>query len=171
MPVQSRPAWRTRSRCSGKSSPMRLNSPTYQGPQCGAQRGVEHITANRAHGRAPIRAHRVVDGKVTGYNQHPCARSSPVLRPASVQDNGARVTPGAWWRAIIEREYPKQPNWRGGRALMVKLLLVDGHNLLYRTFHATIDTPMTTSRGEPTNATYGFAATLLSILKSEAPTH
>jgi DNA polymerase-1 len=54
---------------------------------------------------------------------------------------------------------------------MTKLLLVDGHALLYRAFHATSDTTMTTSKGEPTNATYGFAASLIKTLQSEDPSH
>ncbi len=54
---------------------------------------------------------------------------------------------------------------------MAKLLLIDGHALLYRAFHATSDSTMSTSRGEPTNATFGFASILLKALQTEAPTH
>ncbi len=54
---------------------------------------------------------------------------------------------------------------------MAKLLLVDGHALLYRAYHATSDTSMTTSKGEPTNAIFGFAGVLLKVLQTEAPTH
>ncbi|MGH2388120.1 MAG: 5'-3' exonuclease H3TH domain-containing protein, partial [Chloroflexota bacterium] len=54
---------------------------------------------------------------------------------------------------------------------MAKLLLIDGHALLYRAYHATSDTTMTTSRGEPTNAIFGFAGVLLKVLQTEAPTH
>ena len=43
---------------------------------------------------------------------------------------------------------------------MTKLLLIDGHALLYRAYHATSDATMSTSKGEPTNATYGVAAIL-----------
>ena len=54
---------------------------------------------------------------------------------------------------------------------MTKLLLIDGHALLYRAFHATENSQMSTSAGEPTNATYAFASVLLKTLQSEAPTH
>ena len=54
---------------------------------------------------------------------------------------------------------------------MAKLLLVDGHALLYRAYHATSDATMTTSRGEPTNAIFAFAGVLLKVLQTEAPTH
>ncbi len=54
---------------------------------------------------------------------------------------------------------------------MAKLLLIDGHALLYRAFHATSDSSMRTSGGEPTNATFGFAAVVLKALQIEEPTH
>ena len=54
---------------------------------------------------------------------------------------------------------------------MNKLVVIDGHALLFRAFHATSDTRMSTSAGEPTNAVFGFAASLLKTLQSEAPTH
>lgn len=54
---------------------------------------------------------------------------------------------------------------------MTKLLLVDGHALLYRAYHATSGTTMTTSEGEPTNATFGFATILLRALQAEQPSH
>ncbi|HEY8285249.1 MAG TPA: DNA polymerase I [Chloroflexota bacterium] len=54
---------------------------------------------------------------------------------------------------------------------MAKLLLIDGHALLYRAYHATSDATMTTSRGEPTNAIFAFAGVLLKVLQTEAPTH
>ncbi len=54
---------------------------------------------------------------------------------------------------------------------VAKLLLIDGHALLYRAFHATADSSMSTSHGEPTNATFGFASILLKTLQTEAPSH
>jgi len=44
------------------------------------------------------------------------------------------------------------------------LILIDGHALAYRTFHALPIDRFTTQEGEPTNATYGFARTLLDLL-------
>ncbi|HEX2514810.1 MAG TPA: DNA polymerase I, partial [Chloroflexota bacterium] len=43
------------------------------------------------------------------------------------------------------------------------LLLVDGHALVHRAFHA-IPASFMTSRGEPTNAVYGFTSMLLKVL-------
>jgi DNA polymerase-1 len=47
------------------------------------------------------------------------------------------------------------------------LFLIDGTSCLYRAYHAI--PPLTTSKGLPSNATYGFAQTLRKILKSYAP--
>jgi DNA polymerase-1 len=46
-----------------------------------------------------------------------------------------------------------------------RVLLVDGHHLAYRTFHALKG--LTTSRGEPVQAVYGFANSLLKALKED----
>ena len=49
----------------------------------------------------------------------------------------------------------------------VKLLLIDGHYYAYRSFFAIRD--LTNSRGEPTNAIYGFVKTVRRMLKDLAP--
>ncbi|OQA22003.1 MAG: DNA polymerase I [Chloroflexi bacterium ADurb.Bin360] len=49
-----------------------------------------------------------------------------------------------------------------------KLLLVDGHSLAYRAFHA-LPPDLQTSKGELTNAVFGFASMLLSVLLDERP--
>ena len=50
------------------------------------------------------------------------------------------------------------------------LLLVDGHALLHRAFHAV--PPLTIPRtGEPIGAVYGFALILLRVLNDYKPTH
>lgn len=50
-----------------------------------------------------------------------------------------------------------------------RLILIDGHGLAYRMFFA-IQAAMSTRAGEPTNATYGFTRTLLSLINGdEAP--
>jgi DNA polymerase-1 len=51
-----------------------------------------------------------------------------------------------------------------------KLVLIDGHALAYRAFHA-LPEDMKTSRGELTNAVYGFTSMLLNVLRDEKPTH
>jgi DNA polymerase-1 len=51
-----------------------------------------------------------------------------------------------------------------------KLVLIDGHALAYRAFHA-LPADMKTSQGELTNAVYGFTSMLLNVLRDEQPTH
>ena len=50
-----------------------------------------------------------------------------------------------------------------------KLFLIDGHALCYRSFFAIRE--LTNSRGESTNAVYGFVNTLRKILRNYNPTH
>jgi len=50
-----------------------------------------------------------------------------------------------------------------------ELILLDGHALAYRAFYALPLDAFTTRDGQPTNAIYGFAATLLHILQSFDP--
>ena len=50
------------------------------------------------------------------------------------------------------------------------LVLVDGHALAYRAFHA-LPPDMMSRDGEPTNASFGFASMLLQILDVHAPDH
>ncbi|MBI5034085.1 MAG: DNA polymerase I [Chloroflexi bacterium] len=50
----------------------------------------------------------------------------------------------------------------------MKLLLLDSHALIHRAYHA-IQTNLTSPTGEPTNATYGFASTVLRVLNDEKP--
>ncbi len=49
-----------------------------------------------------------------------------------------------------------------------KLVLVDGHSLAYRAFHA-LPPDLQTSQGELTNAVYGFTTMLLGVLQEEDP--
>ena len=48
-----------------------------------------------------------------------------------------------------------------------RLVLIDGHALLYRAYHAL--PALVTSQGEPTNAVYGFFSTLLKVIADEKP--
>jgi DNA polymerase-1 len=50
----------------------------------------------------------------------------------------------------------------------VKLILLDSHALIHRAYHA-IDARLTSPKGEPTNATYGFTTTLLKVLNDTTP--
>ncbi len=52
-----------------------------------------------------------------------------------------------------------------------KLLLIDAHALIHRSYHAIereLTSPVT---GEPTKAVYGFASTLFKVIKEQEPTH
>jgi len=49
-----------------------------------------------------------------------------------------------------------------------KLMVVDGHAVVHRAFHA-VRQELTTSRGELTNAVFGFTAILLKALQTERP--
>ncbi len=51
----------------------------------------------------------------------------------------------------------------------MRLVLIDGHALAYRAFHALPLEGFATRGGEPTNATYGFTSTLLYILQELKP--
>ncbi|HSN78651.1 MAG TPA: DNA polymerase I [Anaerolineae bacterium] len=51
---------------------------------------------------------------------------------------------------------------------MSKLLLIDGHSLAFRAYHA-LPVGMATRSGEPTNATFGFFSMLLNTLREQQP--
>ncbi|MCH7640695.1 hypothetical protein IID22_00640 [Patescibacteria group bacterium] len=53
---------------------------------------------------------------------------------------------------------------------MSKLVLIDGNAILHRAYHALPST-LTTRRGEPINAVYGFVSMLLRIIQDLKPTH
>jgi DNA polymerase I len=61
------------------------------------------------------------------------------------------------------------PSQQGGRRAC--LLLIDGHSLAYRAFHALPPENFATTTGQPTNAVYGFTAMLIKMLEDEKPTH
>ncbi|MCJ7497554.1 MAG: DNA polymerase I [candidate division Zixibacteria bacterium] len=50
-----------------------------------------------------------------------------------------------------------------------KLFLIDGSALAYRSYFAFIRNPLINSKGENTSAPYGFASSLMKILKEEKP--
>jgi DNA polymerase-1 len=52
---------------------------------------------------------------------------------------------------------------------MPTLTLVDGSGFVYRAYHAL--PPLTTTKGLPTHAVYGFTTMLLKALRERAPTH
>ena len=52
---------------------------------------------------------------------------------------------------------------------MKKLFLIDGMALIYRSYYAFINNPLSTSKGFPTSAIYGFLTSIFKILKEEKP--
>ena len=50
-----------------------------------------------------------------------------------------------------------------------RLFLIDGHSYIYRAFFAIRN--LSTSKGKPTNAIYGFATMLLKIIREHRPSH
>ena len=52
-----------------------------------------------------------------------------------------------------------------------KLLLIDAHALIHRSYHAIERELTSPTTGEPTKAVYGFASTLLKVIKDQQPTH
>jgi DNA polymerase-1 len=52
----------------------------------------------------------------------------------------------------------------------MKLVLIDGHSLAYRAFFA-LPPDMANSKGELTNAVYGFTSMLLNVIRDHHPTH
>src|SRR5437016_8705606 len=49
-----------------------------------------------------------------------------------------------------------------------KLVLIDGHAMIHRAFHA-VPEQLTSSTGEPVNATFGFTSMLMEALTEEKP--
>ncbi len=52
---------------------------------------------------------------------------------------------------------------------MSKLILIDGNAIMHRAYHAL--PPLTTKKGEPINAVYGFVSMLLGLINDIKPTH
>jgi DNA polymerase-1 len=52
-----------------------------------------------------------------------------------------------------------------------RLLLLDGHSLAYRAFHALPAENFSTQTGQHTNAVFGFTSMLINMLRDEKPTH
>jgi DNA polymerase-1 len=51
------------------------------------------------------------------------------------------------------------------------LMLIDGHSLAFRAFHALSDSGLRSSRGEPTYAVFGFVSIMLNAIDEHHPEH
>src|SRR3989344_7899402 len=56
------------------------------------------------------------------------------------------------------------------KKLSQRLVLIDSHALIHRAYHA-LPLSLTSPRGEPLNAVYGFSSVLIKVLKELNPTH
>ena len=54
---------------------------------------------------------------------------------------------------------------------MKRLLLIDGHSMAYRAYYALPVENFQSSKGQATNAIYGFGSMLTNLIASEKPTH
>ena len=54
---------------------------------------------------------------------------------------------------------------------MAKLLLIDGHALVFKMYYAFLRRPMINSKGQDMSILYGFTKYLLEMFGREAPTH
>lgn len=54
---------------------------------------------------------------------------------------------------------------------MKKLLLIDGHALIFRSYYAFLRRPMINSRGLDTSILFGFTKTVMELLLKEKPSH
>lgn len=66
------------------------------------------------------------------------------------------------------------PMWSGLQKTtnnMKKLILIDGHALIFKMYYAFLRRPMINSKGNDTSVLFGFTKTLLELLIKERPTH
>ena len=54
---------------------------------------------------------------------------------------------------------------------MKRLLLIDGHSMAYRAFYALPPENFVSSKGQTTNAIYGFGSMVVNLIAQEKPTH
>src|SRR3970040_3160110 len=80
------------------------------------------------------------------------------------------------WGLVLGRCYNRRVNApanpRADERPPGRLLLIDGHGISHRSFHALKDAPLTVRRtGELVTAVFGLANTLLSVMQELKPTH
>ena len=52
-----------------------------------------------------------------------------------------------------------------------KLILIDGHSLIFRMYYAFLKRPMVNSKGQDTSILFGFTKYLLELINKQKPTH
>ncbi len=52
-----------------------------------------------------------------------------------------------------------------------KILLIDGHALIFKTYYAFLSKPLINSKGEDTSIIYGFLKTIFELIQKEEPSH
>ena len=75
----------------------------------------------------------------------------------------------AWAASFLRHNKCGQQRARGDSVTAKRLLLIDGFNVLFRSFHAL--PPLTTSDGRPSGAIYGFCQTLMRLTNDVNPSH
>src|SRR6266545_1835544 len=91
-----------------------------------------------------------------------------------------RGRPPWWWWTAPARRPPgrsacadsrcgPRPARLSSRSRMPTLTLIDGSGFIFRAYHAIPH--LSTTKGVPTNAVYGFTTMLLKALREHAPTH
>jgi DNA polymerase I len=70
--------------------------------------------------------------------------------------------------AIANRQSPFHLTFAN---MQKKLFLLDAMALIYRAYYALLKNPRITSKGQNTNAQFGFTSTLMDLINKEKPTH
>jgi len=103
-----------------------------------------------------------------------------MLSSGNVSDCTAPGEPETWGAGRVRRgEWGSAPRRAGDYNRPVtapagpRLVILDSHGILFRAFFAlgSVPNPLTSSKGEPTYATYGYAESLLRVLEQLSPTH
>jgi len=99
----------------------------------------------------------------------PSADEPSVDEESAVEEPTAR--PARARRAPAKRTAAKKTPARRQDEDRPTLLLLDGHSLAYRAFHALPAENFSTATGQTTNAVFGFTSMLINVLRDEQPTH
>ncbi|HEY2892610.1 MAG TPA: DNA polymerase I [Pirellulales bacterium] len=93
----------------------------------------------------------------------PQTGAAPCKKPAAEGARAVREKPQATAQLPVERPQPPE-SLRGAR-----VWVVDANSLIFQVFHALPE--MSSPRGEPVSAVFGFARDMLYLLEEKQPTH